>query len=191
MTMRLFVALSISADVRQQLSLLLDEFRRADSKPRWVNPSNVHITLKFIGHVAADRLAVIRQALAAVPVPPPVHFRVRGIGFFPNDRRPAVIWAGIDAPPELPALAGQIDEALGSCGIPREGRPFAAHVTLARLKETRWSEPLRAAVEKYRDRSFGAVTAGQFHLMESRLKSSGAEYTTLDSFPFAAEGIDR
>ena len=189
--MRLFVALSISADVRQQLSLLVDEFRRADSKPRWVNPANLHITLKFIGEVPAERLAAIRQSLAAVPVRASVHLRLRGIGFFPNDRRPAVIWAGIDAPPELPALAGQIDEALGSCGIPREGRPFAAHVTLARSKETRLSQQLRALVEKTRDRSFGEMTAGQFHLMESRLKATGAEYTTLDSFPFAAKGMDR
>src|SRR5215469_14686705 len=99
--MRLFVALSISVDVRQQLSLLVDELRQADSKPRWVNPANLHITLKFIGQVPAESLAAIRQSLAAVAVPPSLPLRFRGLGFFPNDRRPAVLWAGLDAPPGL------------------------------------------------------------------------------------------
>ena len=189
--MRLFVALSISADVRERLTLLLEEFRQADAKPRWVNPANLHITLKFIGEMAPERLAPIRQALAAVPLPPALLLELRGIGFFPNDRRPAVVWAGIKAPPELPALAGQIDQALSSCGIPPENRPFASHLTLARLKETRLSQPLRAVLEKSKDRSFGEMTAHEFLLVESALKTTGAEYTTLDSFPFAAKGTDR
>jgi RNA 2',3'-cyclic 3'-phosphodiesterase len=189
--MRLFVALSISADVRQQLSLLVDELRQADSKPRWVNPANLHITLKFIGQVPAESLAAIRQSLAAVVVPQLLPLRFRGLGFFPNDRRPSVLWAGLDAPPGLAELAGHIDEALSACGIPREIRPFAAHLTLARFKETHLSEGLRAVVQKSRERSFGEMTARQFHLMESRLRSTGAEYTTLDSFRLAGEGTEQ
>jgi 2'-5' RNA ligase len=189
--MRLFVALSISADAREHLTLLLDELRRADAKSRWVNPANLHITLKFIGEIAAERLASIRQVLAAVPPPPSLDLALRGIGFFPNDRRPAVVWAGIEAPPELSALAGQIDQALSSCGIPREKRPFSPHLTLARCKEARLSQPLRAILQESQDRLFGEMKADEFLLIESKLKSTGAEYTTLDSFPFTAKGTDR
>ena len=189
--MRLFVALSISADVRRQLASLIGELRGADGKPRWVNPANLHITLKFIGQVATEQLASIRQALAAVAPPPAFDLELRGIGIFPNHRRPAVVWAGIKAPPELPELAGKIDHSLSSCGIPREKRPFAAHLTLARLKETRLSPPLWAILRESQDRWFGEMTAHEFLLMESTLKTTGAEYTTLDSFPFAAKGLDR
>ena len=189
--MRLFVALQLSAEVRATFATLLGELRRTDSKPRWVQPENLHITLKFIGHVADDKLPLICNALAAIPVPPPIAIESNGLGFFPNARRPTVIWAGMAPLPEVAALAGRIDNALVVCGVPPETRPFAPHLTLARLKETRLSDALRAQIENAQNRSFCKQTVREFHLIESKLKSTGAEYTTLRSFPFAAEGINQ
>jgi 2'-5' RNA ligase len=186
--MRLFVALPISADVRESLLSFLGELRRADSKPRWVHPDNLHLTLKFIGHVDDEHLPKIAGALQEVAAPSPIALEFRGIGFFPNDRRPAVVWAGIQAPPELAALAVRVDQSLGTCGISRETRPFAPHLTLARLKEPGLSRPLRTLIANSKDRVLGKQIAAEFHLMESKTKSTGAEYTTLRSFPFAAEG---
>lgn len=190
--MRLFVALSLPANIIENLTSLLGELRHMDSKPRWVNPANLHVTLKFIGELPAEKLPSVTDALAGVHAPRPLSLHVHGVGFFPNDRRPTVVWAGIEAAPDLAALAGQIDQAIhSSCGVPRETRPFAAHLTLARLKEPRISPALRENLEKSKERSFGRFSAGEFHLIESKLKSSGAEYTTLHSFRFAAEGNDR
>lgn len=186
--MRLFVALSISAQVRESLASLLSELRRADCKPRWVNPENLHVTLKFIGHIAPEELPNIFEALRKVATPSQIALEFRGMGFFPNDRRPTVVWAGIQASPELAALAERIDQSLAASGIPRETRPFAPHLTLARFKEPGISQPLRALLAKRRDLSFGNQIASEFHLMESKTKSTGAEYTTLHLFPFAAEG---
>jgi len=186
--MRLFAALQISAEVRETFAILLGELRRADPKPRWVNPESLHITLKFIGHVAAERLPLIRDVLAAIPVPPPMIIEFHGLGCFPNARRPSVVWAGMPPLPELTALAGRIDDALAVCGVPPEARTFAPHLTLARLKETRLSDALRAQIENAQNRSFGKQIVRDFRLIESNLKSTGAEYTTLRSFPFAAEG---
>jgi 2'-5' RNA ligase len=185
--MRLFVALSVSADVRKSLASFLNELRQTDSKPRWVNPENLHVTLKFIGQIAGEQLPHVTSALQNVATPSGIALEIRGIGFFPNDRRPAVVWAGIQAPPELASLAAGVDEALGSCGISRETRPFAAHLTLARFKEPRMSDSVRALIVKSKDRFFGKQIATEFHLMESKTKSTGAEYTTLHSFPFTAE----
>lgn len=186
--MRLFVALSISDEVRESLTALLNELRCADSTTRWVNPEHLHVTLKFIGHVADEQLSRIAGALLEVAAPAPIALQFRGIGFFPNDRRPTVIWARIQAPPELAVLATRVDEALAPCGVARETRPFAPHLTLARLKEPRLSEPLRTLTANSLDRVFGNQVATQFHLMESKTKPTGAEYTTLRSFPFTAEG---
>jgi RNA 2',3'-cyclic 3'-phosphodiesterase len=183
--MRLFVALQISAEVRETFAILLGELRRADPKPRWVNPESLHITLKFIGHVAAEKLPLILDVLAAIPVPPPMTIEFHGLGCFPNARRPAVVWAGMPLLPELTALAGRIDAALAACGVPPEARTFVPHLTLARLKETRLSDALRAEIENAQNRSFGKQTVRDFCLIESKLKSAGAEYTTLRSFPFA------
>jgi len=189
--MRLFVALSISADVCENLASLLDELRRVDSRRRWINPTNLHVTLKFIGHVPNENLSYINETLSKVVAPAELTLRFRGVGFFPNERRPAVVWAGVQAPPGLAALAARIDEALAKCGVPQETRPFAPHLTLARLKETRLTEALRAQLQRSKDRFFGEQVSVEFHLMESKLKATGAEYTTLRSFPFALEELNR
>jgi 2''-5'' RNA ligase len=189
--MRLFVALSISASVRANLASLLDELRRADSRPRWVNPANLHVTLKFIGHVQDENLPNIDNALRQVVAPAALTLHFRGVGFFPDERRPTVVWAGVQAPAGLAALAACIDESLAAWGIQRETRPFSPHLTLARFKETRLTEALRAQLQRSNDRSFGEQLSTEFHLMESKLKPSGAEYTTLRSFPFALEELNR
>jgi 2'-5' RNA ligase len=189
--MRLFVALSISASVRENLTSLLDELHRADSRPRWVNPANLHVTLRFIGHVPDENLSNINNALSKVVAPAALTLHFRGVGFFPDERRPTVVWAGVQAPSGLAALAACIDESLAGCGIQRETRPFSPHLTLARFKETRLTEALRAQLQRSKDRSFGEQLSTEFHLMKSELKPTGAEYTTLRSFPFAIEELNR
>src|ERR1700687_4328698 len=127
--MRLFVALEIPAAVRENLATLMDELRAADAsssknKARWVRPENLHVTLKFIGNVDAGKLDAIRAALADICSSGVVELRFRGLGFFPNERRPRVLWAGIEASAELGALAAAIENALEPLGVAREKRAF-------------------------------------------------------------------
>ncbi|HSC45211.1 MAG TPA: RNA 2',3'-cyclic phosphodiesterase [Candidatus Acidoferrum sp.] len=186
--MRLFVALSLSSEARDNLASLLGEFQRAQPEIRWNTPDKLHVTLKFIGHVTADKLPAIQNALAGIVAPPSFHLNFRGIGFFPTERRPVVIWAGIAAPPALALLSDQTDAALSPCGIQRNVHPFQPHLTLARLKDTPLNDASRALVRCRQDDSFGTLYVNQFDLIESKLKSSGAEYTTLRSFPLADQG---
>src|ERR1700682_6580614 len=116
--MRLFVALEIPAAVRENLATLMDELRAADAssaknKARWVRPENLHVTLKFIGHIDAGKLDAIRASLAEVSSGGTVELRFRGLGFFPNEKRPRVFWAGIAASPNLAPLDADIDARLG------------------------------------------------------------------------------
>jgi len=189
--MRLFVALGLSREVGLGLAGLVDEFRLADATQRWVSPQNLHVTLKFMGEVDPDRLPCVTAALAGVRLPEPVSLEFRGLGFFPNERRPSVIWVGIEAGPALARLAREIDLAAASCGVAREARPFAPHLTLGRFSQARVPEPLRQQIARSKGRSFGGFAAGEFQLMESKLKSTGAEYTTLRSFRFAEQGAER
>jgi RNA 2',3'-cyclic 3'-phosphodiesterase len=186
---RLFVALEIPSSVRDSLSALIQELRATESestksKTRWVRPENLHVTLKFIGHVENAKLEFIRAALAEVRSNQAVDLRFDGLGFFPSERRPRVFWAGMEASPNLAPLASEIDARLGKLGIPNETREFAPHLTLARFDPPGISQQLRAAVENNADRNFGALHTNQFHLMESKLKPTGAEYTTQHSFSF-------
>ena len=191
--MRLFVALAISEEVRRQVALLIGELRERDRAMGWVNSQNLHITLKFIGEVPANRVPVICETLASVATGQSLSLEFNGLGFFPDVRRPSVVWVGITSAAQLASLASHIDQALATIGVPREEKPFIPHLTIARIKERRGSPAFAASIEEKSRRSFGVMSAGEFHLMESKLKSGGAEYTTLRSFPFAGnrnEGPD-
>src|SRR4029077_916587 len=137
--------------------------------------------------VSEAGLAGIRGALVGVRSDQPVTLEFRGLGFFPNEKHPRVFWAGIDASPNLKPLATDIDAAAEKLGIPAEKRPFSPHLTLARFESRRLPEKLRASIQENVGCDFGALRTNHFHLIESKLKPSGAEYTALESFPFSAE----
>jgi len=189
---RLFAALEIPAAVGDNLAALIKEFRElssqvADKRPRWVRPENLHVTLKFIGEVAEAKLEGIGAALSTVQTDAQLELRFHGLGFFPNENRPTVLWTGLDASTSLQTLAGDIDGALATQGIAKEKRAFVPHLTLARFDSPGLHEKLRVAIQKNSGRDFGSFQAREFHLIESRLKPLGAEYTTLHSFRIGAE----
>ena len=190
--MRLFVALEIPAAVRDNLAAQTKELRDlpaplADKWLRWVRPENLHVTLKFIGEVAATKLDGIRSALTPIGLDAPVDLHFRGLGFFPDEKYPRVLWVGLNASGNLTALARDIDRALEGQGIARDERAFTPHLTLARFESRGLHEKLRTAIQKNREREFGAFQAPEFHLIQSKLKPSGAEYTSLGAFPLTLE----
>ena len=191
--MRLFVALAIPSAVRTHLAALTTDLRALESKspakkPRWTRSENLHVTLKFIGNVVPEKRDEIRTSLTRVRSERPVELRFRGLGFFPDAKRPRVVWAGVTGSPNLEVIAADIERALAGLGIPSERRAFRPHLTLARSEPGAFSPQLRAAIEKNAARDLGAFCTNQFHLIESQLKPTGAEYTTLQSFVFSAEG---
>jgi RNA 2',3'-cyclic 3'-phosphodiesterase len=191
---RLFVALEISSAVRANFARLMADLRALDTKssgkkPRWTRPENLHATLKFIGNVMPEKLDDIRAALGRVHSDQPVELRFRGLGFFPGPKRPRVLWAGIAGSQNLEAIAAGIDRVLAKVGVPPEQHAFIPHLTLARCEPAAISSGLRAAIVKHSARDFGDLRADQFHLIESKLKPSGAEYTTLQSFVFCGGGL--
>ena len=182
--MRLFVALDLREDVRQAVRELIARLKPASRSARWVRPESMHVTLKFIGHEAPEKLEAIRSALTSIRSPQPVELDFRGIGFFPNDRRPRVIWCGMEASANLAPLAEDIERALEPLGIAPESRDFTPHLTLARFNPpTRADELVRAAAE-FQSRELGSARETEFHLFESMLRPTGAEYRKLASYPF-------
>src|ERR1700730_17408405 len=115
--MRLFVAMDIPEDVRSSLAALTAKLRTACRDARWVRIEGLHITLKFIGEVSSEKAGAIKTALAILPSFTPILITFRGLGFFPNERRPRVLWAGIEASSELAALAAAVEAALDPLGI--------------------------------------------------------------------------
>jgi 2'-5' RNA ligase len=170
---------------------LADEIAHLSAVARavaWVAPDNLHVTLKFLGQTPAERLEPIADALAAVAARHSAFdLDVLGLGAFPTLTRARVIWAGLAAgAPRLAGLAADVEEALVPLGFAPEGRPFAAHITLGRVREPRRDDRLAAALGARASRAFGRIRVEDLILMRSDLSPRGARYTPLGTSRLAA-----
>jgi RNA 2',3'-cyclic 3'-phosphodiesterase len=184
---RLFIAIELPNEIRAELSTFVKELHDVAPKVKWVRAENLHVTLKFLGNTDPSRLGSIKNALQLIRSPQPIELSFHGLGFFPSGTRPRVFWVGMESSASLISLAQNIDHAVHALGFPLDDRPFTPHLTLARLEPPGLPPNLAAAISKQPSRNFGSMTAREFHLIESKLKSTGAEYTTVQSFPFVAE----
>lgn len=184
--MRLFVELEIPGAVREKLVELVKDLRVEMAGVRWVRPEDFHVTLKFIGEIAASQVEGLCAALASVKAERPVEVHFRGVGVLYNARRMVVFWAKLEASPSLGTLAEEVDRVLEPLGIARQDRAFLPHVSLARFKDSGMAKRLRAVVNENADRDFGILRSSEFHLIESKLGPTGASYSKIASFPFVA-----
>ncbi len=183
--MRLFTAIDLPAAVLSNLERLLERLRPA-ARIHWSPPANLHITTKFIGEWPEARRRELEATLRSVTGFQPISITLRGLGFFPNPHVPRVFWVGIEAGAELAELARRTDETLAAIGVPRETRPFAPHLTLARIKQPVPLAGLHQAVARLESLEFGRFVAEAFALYSSELRPSGSVYTKLSEFRFLA-----
>jgi RNA 2',3'-cyclic 3'-phosphodiesterase len=181
---RVFVAIDISDSVRAALRRFIDKVAGAGKAARWVRPEGMHLTLKFIGETPPAGVERIKEVLRTVRSSAPVKLHIHGIGFFPHERRPRVLWAGIESSENLAELAADLETRMAKLGIPAESRKFVPHFTLARFESPRDAGSLQSEIERLGPPDFGEVQTSAFHLFQSVLKQGGAEYTRLESFQF-------
>jgi RNA 2',3'-cyclic 3'-phosphodiesterase len=180
--MRLFVAIKLP----EQIGIKLEEYQH-QLKPfardaKWVNHLGIHLTIKFLGEVKEERLPEIHKALDETSQEfGPIKIDVLGCGFFPNERRPAVFWVGVNAE-GLKPLQQSMEEKFELLGFEKENREYSPHLTLARFRDPHGRLPLVHEANKQKNSKFGDFTASEFHLFQSVLKRSGAEYTILKTF---------
>ena len=136
-------------------------------------------TCGFIDSAVAESLDAIGEAMVAAG---PIPIEARGLGWFPNPHSPRVLFAGIQAPESLTQLHRRSDEAVAVLGVPTETRPFRPHLTLARIENKIDVADLRHAIFQMPSNQFGAFTAEEFHLYESRMEPGGSVYTKRATF---------
>jgi 2'-5' RNA ligase len=176
--------MDVPEEVQRNIAQVMKELAPAALGARWVRAEGMHVTLKFIGQGPTEIVERVKTSLADLRSAAAVEMDFRGVGCFPNERRPRVLWAGMEASPNLAELAAEIERRLSTLGIPREERAFRPHLTLARFKEPQSQRRLAEAMQKLSSREFGATRTGEFHLYESKLRPSGAEYARLATFKF-------
>jgi 2'-5' RNA ligase len=185
---RCFLAVEIPDAVRAAVARLQDELRRSTMLPvRWVDPSALHVTLKFLGDATERQLEAMGPALApamADRIAPEI--TLAGVGTFPAAARPRIVWAGLArGGDDLRALAASLDGLAAPLGFARETRPFRPHVTLGRVRAPQPAPDLRAALAMRRDASLGSWTPTAVVLLESRLGAGGAPDRPVRQWAFA------
>jgi RNA 2',3'-cyclic 3'-phosphodiesterase len=173
--MRLFTAIDLPSEMLEKLREFLARLRPL-AKLRWSAVENLHITTKFIGEWPEARIADMKTALFGVTGTDPIGISVRGVGWFPDMRRPRVFWAGVEAGEPLAKLARATEQAVSKLGIPVETRPYSPHLTLARVKD---SVRIDDVVSSAGHPDFGAFQASSFFLY----LSSNGKYSKLEEFP--------
>lgn len=185
-TIRAFLAIRPSDDVLTEIAKVTTELSETGAEVRWVRPEGLHVTIKFLGEVPEGEIAGIDRALeerfAEVG---PVEVDAKGLGVFPNWKRPRVVWVGL-AGDGLATLADVTERALAPLGFPPEGREFEPHLTIGRLRGMRGWEALSRALQASRDRSFGIWHVTGATLYKSVLRPEGSIYTPLRDFSFGS-----
>ena len=138
-TARLFIAVPVSDEVRRAAARLIAELRLSGADYKWMQPDNLHLTLRFFGATPLERIPELEALLRRVAQRPRFEISFDSVGAFDSWDDPKVVWVGVDrGAAELAALA----EALGAS---EEGRPFSAHLTIGRRRSRGGLERLRAA----------------------------------------------
>ncbi|MGK7313207.1 MAG: RNA 2',3'-cyclic phosphodiesterase [Candidatus Longimicrobiales bacterium M2_2A_002] len=179
--MRLFIAINFTVKDRRRMYSAVRALREAELPVKWVDPEQLHMTLKFLGEVRPERVGDVQSAVARVAAKTrPFDMVMTGAGAFPTMRRPKVIWLGADASPELRCLKHDMEWELAPQGFEREVRAFHPHVTVgratkeARAGDFRGFEALVDAMDFERE-----ITVRNVDLMESFLSSKGPRYEKL------------
>jgi 2'-5' RNA ligase len=180
--MRAFIGLPASSEVRSRWAALLPRLKALGVKASWVAPENLHLTMKFLGDVQDARIAEIRAAMdASFAGMNPVVLDCQGIGFFPDERRPRVLYVRYSKDAGLLSCQSDLEERLEALEFPREYRPFEVHLTLARLKYS-WPPPaIRRAVDLLSKEPWPGLPAISAVLYESTLTPQGPIYSPVYS----------
>ncbi len=181
MPLRTFIALELDDHILDGLRNAQSQLADPADKINWVGRDNLHVTLKFLGDVAEDRIADLcaRVRAAAVGVRA-FDYDVRGLICTPPHGPLRMIWGGIDDRSGLMAvLHDQLDQALSGLGFKEENRLFRAHITVARIKRVQDPAAFRAAVREFAQTEFGVAHADEVVAYASTLTQDGPIYAPL------------
>jgi 2'-5' RNA ligase len=184
-TIRTFIAFALPEHVISDLGRVQDGLKAAGIKARWVRVQGIHLTLKFLGNIELDQVDPVAAKMAeAARESGPLLLGAKGVGVFPNIRRPRVIWAGLSGDlAQLADLQRHIDAALSEIGFAREKRSFKGHLTMGRFKGRTDSRRMAQALEEFFGFETQTFTARQLVLFKSQLEPTGAVYSQLKTVP--------
>ena len=176
--MRLFLGIELPEPLVEEVGRVQSLLRQSRADVRWVQPSGAHLTLKFLGEVDPGRRSELDEAIApAVAASAPHRVELVGVGAFPSETQPRVVWVGVeDMVHALQALQSAIEGAVHPLGFRRERRRFTPHVTIGRVRRPSRLRALSTAIRQLRHEPLGGIDIAEVVLFESKLTPAGARY---------------
>jgi 2'-5' RNA ligase len=179
---RAFVALELDARLRGAIGELQARLRLGLGRIHLVRPEGIHLTLRFLGSTTPRQIETLSPRLAAAASAcPPAEVPVAGLGTFPEQGSPRVLWLGLEVPPAIRDLQRACERAALAAGFEKEDRPFRAHLTLGRWRD-------RAPRPELPRADLGATRLETLVLFKSDLRPGGAVYTPLERFGLGGGG---
>lgn len=180
--LRLFVAAPLVPGFDSKFSEVQAALSVARTRVKWVEPSHMHITVKFIGDYPASRLdEVVHVMQRAVKGLKATRLTLKGVSFFPRRSRPRVIKVPVEDETDFLRQAHErLEKELQPLGIRNDNRQFSPHITLGRLKNTADLKRLVALADEFADEKFGAMDLSFLRLYASKLSRTGPTYTVIE-----------
>jgi 2'-5' RNA ligase len=175
--MRTFIAIELGQEIKTCLHAIQNRLTHIDLDAKWVEPDNLHMTLKFLGEIDDATLLEVKECIETCSQRfQTLQVSLTHFGFFPDDRRPRVFFVATDQETALQQIASCLEERLQNAGFTKEGR-FKSHITLARLKSAKNIELLKKALEKLSAQ--GGFEVNGVTLFKSVLGRAGPVYEVI------------
>ncbi|MGQ9602666.1 MAG: RNA 2',3'-cyclic phosphodiesterase [bacterium] len=185
LTIRAFIAIPVDERIRDLASSIVKNLATAGADVKWVEPQNLHLTLKFLGNISTDMIDQVSRILEdAVAGLNEFEVEIEGIGAFPSGKKPLrVVWLGIvDQGRLIEKLSSRIEEGCGKLGFQPEERGFKPHLTIGRVRQGSQNlARLRSAISSVEFNPL-KLSVDRVNLMRSELSPRGPTYTVLRTF---------
>jgi 2'-5' RNA ligase len=183
---RCFIAIRLPHNVQEHISAYIKDLKKLSHDIRWTKAENIHLTIKFLGEIPADRVDAVQKALYPVGHQfSQFSLIVSRAGCFPGKKNPRVFWLGMEQGKENPlfAIHEWIEDQLIKLDFEKEKRRFSPHLTIGRLRARRPVD-FSAVFNFFENQPFGPIrfAVENIFLMQSYLKSSGAEYQIIEAY---------
>ena len=181
MLIRSFIAIELPKEIKEDLGKIQDELKKSNADIKWVEPKNIHLTLKFLGNVDEKKLEDIKRILRNLSERYKGFFiELSRIGAFPKISSPRVIWIGIEkGKEELSKIFLELEEQLENIGFKKEERGFSSHITIGRVRSVLNRIRLIEEVKKINSLSRLSLSCNKITLFKSTLTPKGPIYEAI------------
>ena len=181
---RTFIAVNLSSDIKEYLSSLMGNISIPESKIKWVDKDNLHITIKFLGYLSQEKIELIKSELKEITSQhKPFLIQLSSyIGVFPTYTMPRIVWIGIkEGVNRLEELYNSIEINFFKGGFLKEEKGFSSHITIGRVKYIKDKANFIQIIKRIKITNL-SQEINSIDLMESELTPSGPIYKITAKF---------